>query len=154
MKSKVLVAMSRASSISITRKLLLSFILLIVHLYLSWIHKDFVWLSAYGGLITVLGVIMLFNFTFPHDLEKDFPPKLNIEKTKNGYIEHNDNSPFGWELPNSYAEKMIEKYNEELEAYKLRFLNKKDRILSSFIFTIIGTLIWAYAGFLNILFGW
>lgn len=143
MKSKILVAMSKASSISISIKLLLSVLLLIPHLYLSWSYKDFVWLSAYGGLVTVLGVIMLFNFTFPHDLEKDFPPKLQIEKTENGYIEHSNNSPFGWELSNDYAEKMIQQYNEDVEAYKLRFLDKKDRILSSFIFTIFGTLIWA-----------
>ena len=154
MKSKILVAMIKVSSISITKKLFIAIILLFVHLYLSCSYKDFVWLSAYGGLLTVLGVIMLFNFTFPHDIEKDLPPRLKIEKTGNGYIEHNDSSPFGWELSSSHAEKIIQQYNNDLDAYKLRVIDKKDRILSSFIFTICGTLIWAYAGFLNIPFGW
>lgn len=130
-------------------------IFLIPHCCLLYIYKDFVWLSAYGGLMTILGVIMLFNFTFPHDPEKDFPPKLQIEKTPNGYIEHNPNSTFGWErADNADTRKIIQQYNEDLEAYKTRFLDKKNRILSSFIFTIFGTFIWAYASFLNIPFGW
>ena len=154
-QSKTLACMSKASSISIQTKFIVSVILLIPHGYLTYICNDFAWFSSYGGLMTILGVMMLFNFTFPHDLEKDFPPKLQIEKTPNGYIEHNSNGALHWELPdNADTQKIMQQYNEDLDAYKTRFLDKKKRILSSFVFTILGTFIWAYAIFLNIPFGW
>lgn len=154
-QSKTLVCMSKASSISIQTKIIVFVILFIPHGYLTYICHDFVWFSSYGGLMTIFSVMMLFNFTFPHDLEKDFPPKLQIEKTPNGYIEHSSNGALSWELlDNADTQKIMQKYDEDLEAYKTRFLDKKNRILSSFVFTIVGTFIWAYASFLNIPVGW
>ena len=143
--------LSKISSISMKNKFIFILVLLISHLWLSYEFKDFTWLSSFGGFVTVFGVIILFNYTFPDEGSPDLPPRFPLRKTEHGYVEIIDGS-LDWEVEDQTAQGMILEYNIKLDLYRDSLLSKRQRILSSFVSTIIGTLIWAYAGYLNLVF--
>jgi hypothetical protein len=114
-------------------------LIFIFHIVLSFCNKDFTWLAAFGALLSVFGLLMSFSYSFP--LEEINEGDLNPTKEGDHYVD--GGMEFG-ELITSTEE--IDKIkNSKVSG----ILKNYENISIYFIFTVSGTLLWAYAGFLN-----
>tara|TARA_R110001583_G_scaffold194767_1_gene366881 strand:- start:882 stop:1229 length:348 start_codon:yes stop_codon:yes gene_type:complete len=109
---------------------------------LSFVAEDFAWLGSFGALLSVLGILITISYSFPTEEidENDLNPTIEGDI----YIENS--MPLGWDINDVNEIKKIKR--EKIKSILVRFEN----IGMYFSFTIIGTLIWAYAGFLTPLF--
>jgi len=131
--------LNKASKVWVFSAVLFMFLL---HLSLSIYDRDFTWLASFGALLSIFGMLMSISYSFPlSDInEKD------LEVTKEDDIYVDGGMTFGWEETD--PQKITEIKKDKLNAV----LNRYKNITLYFVFTILGTLIWAYAGFLNKLF--
>jgi len=110
-------------------------IMFLASLARSIYSKDFTWLSAWGGVATIFGLLL----TVSHSV-----PKTQSEITR--YVEQLFPDSRDGVLPD------LESDTERKEKQAMRAL-AAERILKTeslgMIVTIIGTLVWAYAGFLT-----
>ena len=118
------------------------FALLILHIFLSVYLTDFTWFAAFGALLSIFGLLASFSYALPLE---DIDPK-DLAPTEEGDQYVVGGSPFG--------ELVTDKENIDSikQANIGRVLKKYENIFTYIIFTVFGTLIWAYAGFLNAFF--
>lgn len=118
------------------------FALFILHIFLSVYLADFTWFAAFGALLSIFGLLASFSYALPLEYidPKDLAPTEEGERYVVG------GSPFG--------ELVIDKENiDSIKQSNInRVLKKYENISTYIIFTVVGTLIWAYAGFLNAFF--
>ena len=131
-------------------KILLCFNYLVTRLWLVYIllsiffitsvvasicEKDFTWLSAFGGVMTIFGLLVTVSHSVPKTTDDI-----------NRYIE----SKFPESRDGILAEVLTDEQKENIKDYRNVEAN---RILkceaSGLLITIIGTLIWAYIAFFN-----
>lgn len=129
-----------------------SFLLLflIIHTYLSFQFKDFTWLSAYGGLVTIFGAILIFNYSFTGAGGSPPKPTVTVRMQGGRYIVLEKTG--SWSLPVQNTDKMnalFENQAKKFEEYAKYISERKEHTSLSFFLTLSGTLVWAYAGFLN-----
>ncbi|EAS40757.1 hypothetical protein C9J48_10920 [Photobacterium profundum] len=134
---KSLHALSKTSKIILFITISLIFSL---HMILSVWFKDFTWLAAFGALLSIFGLLTSFSYSFP--LVKVNP--RDLDETQKGEIYFRGGSALAEIIE---GKKEIDKIKESninsaLEKYR--------NISLYFILTVLGTLIWAYAGFLNL----
>jgi len=106
-----------------------------ISLVLSIYNKDFNWLSAFGGVSTIFGVLLTVSHSVPknqEEIEKHI--ELFFPETRDGVLSE--------VFPDLAVEKL-----------KNKRVTESERVLKSealgLLITIIGTIIWAYAGFLT-----
>lgn len=112
--------------------------LAIASVIISFYQKDLAWLSAFGGIMTIFGVLLLVSHSVPiTDEEIQRFVETKFPESRDGI------------LPEEKSE------FERLEIDTMR-IKEAGRILRSevygLIITMVGTLIWAYAAFFNSLF--
>lgn len=117
-------------------------ILFAIHLVLSCTLRDFTWLAAFGALLSIFGLLTSFSYSFPLEKinEKDLTPTEKDEHYTAGGVEFSE-VVTNEEIINKCKQSKIDSL---FERYK--------NISLYFIFTLCGTILWAYAGFLNFLF--
>lgn len=129
---KPLVIFNRTVS---NRKMVLIFLILfaVASIALSIYKKDFNWLAAFGGVCSVFGVLLTVSHSVPKNetemqqyLEQLYPEK------RDGIL--------NWEDPN-------EEKIEQLRIEKASNILKSESL--GLIITVIGTLLWAYSGFIT-----
>lgn len=134
---RILISLSETSVVTIVLSV---FTVFLVHLYLALSSKDFTWVSSFGALLSIFAILIISSESLFSNLDTDI---LNIYPNKNP--KHIDT--FGAD-GSSYA--IGESSNEsELEGRRKEFNIKYKNIGLYLWMTIIGTLIWAYSGFLN-----
>ncbi len=140
------------SSQTLVKKTIVICVLLLVHIYLTCVFKDFTWLSSFGGFVTVFGVIILFNYTLPYEESLDVPPVFPVKINSFGYTSIPINGESVELIKEDEGNRLIKKYNKELRLYLDALSKKRERVITSFLLTISGTLVWAYIGYLNLYF--
>jgi hypothetical protein len=128
------------------------FILFIFHLILTIVHSDFVWVSSYGGLLTMFGIVLLFDYSLPEDEIRGVSPKKVVEKQGATYVSLSEGRSFSDIIPDEIGIKLLEVYEKAFSEHKKYILEKRLRVISSFTLTCLGTLLWAYASYLNLVF--
>ena len=134
--------LSQISALSDATKNLIILLLLSLHLALSIYLKDLNWLSAFGGLITAIGLLLVFFQTSLIDHEKDF---LDLHADKKPDCLIDGGVAMGDVVPE-------DKIGEKLTERRLHYIRKYQNLRYYFWLTVGGTLTWAYAGFFNFLF--
>ncbi len=114
-----------------------------VHIILSFYLKDFTWLAAFGALLTVFGLLSSFSYALPLEEinKKDLKPTIEGEHYLIG------RAPMAGVITDKKSIDKIKQSNIN------SVLKKYENISTYIIFTVLGTLIWAYSSFLNALFG-
>ncbi len=114
------------------------FVFFSISVLISLCNKDFTWLSAFGGVMTIFGVLLTVSHSVPKtddDIKKFI--ELKFPESRDGIFP---------ELATKAQQSNIDSSREK----------EADRVLKSeargLLITIIGTLIWAYVGFLNLIF--
>lgn len=133
--------LTKALSLISKTKLNIALLLLLAsQIALSVYVCDFTWLASFGGLLTVLGLLLIFSQSFLSEYESE-AESLHIES----FPEHLlvGGVAFG-DLVTSKAE--IEKI---LDERRKNFEGKYSNISQYLFLTVGGTILWAYAGFLN-----
>lgn len=118
------------------------FALFILHIFLSISLADFTWFAAFGALLSIFGLLASFSYALPLE---DIDPK-DLAATEEGEYYIEGGSPLGELVTNKENIDNIKQSNIN------RVLKKYENITKYIIFTVVGTLIWAYAGFLNAFF--
>lgn len=113
--------------------------LFILHIFLSVYLTDFTWFAAFGALLSIFGLLASFSYALPLE---DIDPK-DLAPTEEGEQYVVDGSPLGELVTDKENIDSIKQSNID------RVLRKYENISTYIIFTVVGTLIWAYAGFLN-----
>ena len=132
-------ALSLQSKIFLYSSLIL---LLIVHLLLSFCLRDFAWLAAFGALLTVCGLLSSFSFALPvEDIDQ-----RDLEETKEGDHYVHGGAPLGAAITDKETIDKIKQSNIN------DIMKKYESMFTYVLFVIVGTVIWAYAGFLNVFF--
>ena len=116
--------------------------LALFHLYLSVHCKDFNWFAAFGGLLSLFGLLVSLSYAVP--LEEINP--IDLEPTKDGdtYVEGGSS----WGNLITDTKEIEEIKNKNVSAV----LKNYENISLYIIFSATGTVIWAYSGFLNKIF--
>lgn len=132
----VLHAISRSSRTTKNTSVVL---LLLIHLVLSLWLKDFTWLASSGALLSILGVLVIFTESFFLNLDHDI---------KNVYLE---GEPEELKTHGNFWGEYVapEDVQNKLNIRRTEFITKYHNISYYLIVTVLGTLLWAYAGFLN-----
>jgi hypothetical protein len=114
------------------------FVFFSVSILISLCNKDFTWLSAFGGVMTIFGVLLTVSHSVPKtddDIKRFI--ELRFPESRDGI----------------FPELVTEEQQSEIDNSRER---EATRVLKSeaigLLITIIGTLIWAYVGFLNSIF--
>src|SRR5690606_35872044 len=82
----ILRATTKIASLSFSSKALCLLILLSMHGVLTWVNRDFNWLAAFGGLLTVLGVLLIFHYSLPENESREFTPKETVKHRDGRYV--------------------------------------------------------------------
>ncbi|MBR9886430.1 MAG: hypothetical protein GYB20_01835 [Oceanospirillales bacterium] len=117
-------------------------VLLSVHIFLSLYLTDFTWLAAFGALLSIFGLLASFSYAIPI---QDIDPK-DLEPTEGGDHYAQGGAPMAELVTDKESIDRIKQTNIE------SVHSKYENISMYIIFTVLGTLIWAYAGFLNVFF--
>ncbi|NWO03856.1 hypothetical protein DFO83_104221 [Idiomarina loihiensis] len=134
--------LKRVENSPLWKKVIFVALLLLMHLAISLYSKDFGWLSAGGGLITILGLLAIFSEAYFSSLDTD-KMKVYLEGTPE--IVRDFGSFWGEYTPDSEkAAKLNERRSQFIERYR--------NVWFYLLVTILGTLIWAYSSFLNSVF--
>jgi len=104
--------------------------------------QDFTWLAAFGALLSIFGLLASFSYSLPLE---DIDTK-DLEPTQEGEHYIFGGSPMAEVITDKNSIEHIKKANIN------RVLKKYENISTYIIFTVLGTLIWAYAGFFNAFF--
>lgn len=128
------------------------FLLFSIHAVLTFLNKDFTWLAAFGGLLTVLGLLLIFHYSLPENEPLEYEPKNPLQYTDGRPSVTYENSFFAKSITDSEAERINQEYHENAKKYAQYVAKKRINLMSYLALTISGTLIWAYVGFLNFLF--
>ena len=118
------------------------FITLSSHIALSLYFKDFTWLAAFGALLSIFGILTSFSYSFP--LIKVNPRDLQETNEDDTYTRGGFN--FGEVIDDKETIERIKQANIDSA------LKKYENISLYILLTVTGTVTWAYAGFLNLLF--
>jgi hypothetical protein len=102
-------------------------------------RDNFNWLGAYGALLTMFTALVFFTrYTFP-ELEKEL--RLPVQKQAGAWVN----------ISGLTAECVTEEQATSLNNKHLLSINDKYRdIFRLEIITLIGTLLWAYSGFIEL----
>jgi hypothetical protein len=126
-------------------------VLFIAHILLSLSFNDFSWLSAFGGLLTMFGVALIFDYSLPENKHMEQMPTTNVY-TDDGESYGRQHSPFMVSgISKEEGRKESEKYARDVKKYVEYIKLKRDKLAFSVSLTLLGTFFWAYAGFLNII---
>lgn len=148
----VLCITTKIALLSTVWKALILLFLFAVHAILTWVKSDFTWLAAFGGLLTVFGVLLIFHYSLPENEPKEYKPKNPVQVSDGEYSEIIEGSPFSKAISQERAKELSEDF-ERRSSDHANYINEKRKHLASYlVLTIFGTLIWAYIGFLNVLF--
>jgi len=110
-----------------------------LHIVLSLSFKDFAVLSAGGGLVCLLSLILFLSYSVPTS-DKDFIKTLKIIYP----LKHE----FG-----QLADILPEEEKTKTENKRVVWGNKHLSMQAAYFWwSLVGTLLWAYAGFLNKIF--
>lgn len=124
-------------------------LLLLLHLAFVYRYCTFDYLASFGGLMTVVG----FVFIFGHSLPEAEPVKASSPVTKSAGVYMVDvGSVFSEIVSEEAAKEIQEDYENKLEIHKEYLDSKRKHLFPSFYFTVVGTLLWSYAGYLNFVF--
>jgi hypothetical protein len=114
------------------------FVFFDISILIALCNKDFTWLSAFGGVMTIFGVLLTVSHSVPKtddDIKKLI--ELKFPESRDGIN----------------PEVVTEEQQNNIESCREKEAN---RVLKSeaigLLITIVGTLIWAYVGFLNLVF--
>lgn len=143
---------TKIASLGFLSKTLFLLLLLSIHGVLTWVNRDFTWLAAFGGLLTVLGVLLIFHYSLPENESREFNPKETIKYRDGRYVLEPENGGFASIIPEEFAKQLIEQQKQQATDHASYITEKRKRLASYLIFTVSGTLLWAYIGFLNFLF--
>jgi hypothetical protein len=147
----ILVATAKLALLPSPLKLLFLLTLFSIHILLTWLCRDFTWLAAFGGLLTVLGVLLIFHYSLPENESREYKPKETVRKEDGEYVLEPERG-FASYIPEEVAKQLIQEQKQQAIDHA-NYINEKRKHLASYlIFTIAGTLLWAYAGFLNYIF--
>ncbi|MBO7928094.1 hypothetical protein J5X91_17815 [Pseudoalteromonas sp. K222D] len=114
----------------------------IIHLALSFCNNNFNWLGAFGALLTVYSLLLGFTHSVYPDFEKDSEdPVLN--------------KGHQWvELPTvkgALADVVSEEYAKKTNSeHREAIANKYKSLVNIYYISILGTILWAYSGFIKI----
>ncbi len=136
---KLSYALSKIEASSKFCKNVTIFLLLDIHLLISFFQQDFTWLAAFGGLLTTLALLLIFSQNSLQDHEGDYN-NLHLDKEPEHLTE--GGMPLAERVPSD--QKAI-----VLAQRKTRYNQKYLNINYYFWCTVVGTLTWSYAGFLN-----
>lgn len=128
------------SSVSKAKLYVVLFFLFLSQVALSLYLCDFTWLASFGGLLTVVGLLLIFSQSFLAEYESE-AETLHADSLPEQIVV--GGMQFG-ELVTSKAE--IEKI---LDERKKIFVEKYSNISLYLFLTVFGTLLWAYGGFIN-----
>lgn len=117
-------------------------VLFAIHIVLSFYLTDFTWFAAFGALLSIFGLLASFSYALPIE---DIDPK-DLEPTQDGEHYILGGSPMAEVITDKVSIENIKSSNVN------SVLKKYENISTYIIFTVLGTLIWAYAGFLNVVF--
>lgn len=113
--------------------------LFIIHIFLSIFLADFTWFAAFGASISILGLLTSFSYALPS--EKIHPEDL--DPMLEGLHYAVGGSPMADHVTDTETIDRIKQSNIA------RLLRKFENISTYIIFTVLGTIIWVDAGFLN-----
>ncbi len=116
--------------------------LFIVHIFLSIYLTDFTWFAAFGALLSIFGLLASFSYALPLE---DIDPK-DLAPTEEGEHFVIGGSPLGDLVTDRESIDQIKQSKID------GILHKYENISTYIVFTVVGTLIWAYGGFVNIFF--
>lgn len=143
MKNTTIKIVELTKSISLISKAKLNFTLILLFLSqvtLSLYVRDFTWLASFGGLLTILGLLLIFFQSFLSEYESEVED-LYIDSSPDGLLLG------GAELGDLVTDK--DRIDKTLCVRRKNF-EQKYRNISQYLFlTVVGTFLWAYAGFLN-----
>ncbi len=126
----------------------LAFILLtLIHVVLVCTHSTFDYLASFGGLMTVIGFIFIFGYSLPE--YEPVKPNYRINKRENGY-ELDQGGTFSSIVSDDYGKELMENYETKSLEHQEYLKIKRKHLFQSFYFTILGTVTWAYAGYLDV----
>lgn len=117
-------------------------ILFVIHIFLSIYLADFTWFAAFGALLSIFGLLASFSYALPLE---EVDPK-DLEPTEDGDQYVSGGFPMGEVITDKESIDRIKQSNID------GVLGKYENISTYIVFTVLGTLIWAYAGFLNVIF--
>jgi len=147
----VLVQTKTVAMISSTGKMVLFFSLLFLHLALSLYHKDFTWLSSCGGLMTIFGIILIFHYSLPENEIREYKPKERVKQYGDRYQLEPD-SGFATLIPEQLALELIAEERRCAQEHAQYLGEKRRHLVVYLLLTIIGTFVWAYASYLNLVY--
>jgi hypothetical protein len=112
-------------------------------LFASIILKDFNWLTASGGVTTIFGVLLTVSHSVPKtDKEVQYYIASIFPKSRDGIMSEISTA--------REVNQLIPEGNDDNEALMKNTANTIFKIESiGVVLTIVGTLLWAYSGFLT-----
>ncbi|WP_323846538.1 hypothetical protein [Microbulbifer magnicolonia] len=123
--------------------------LLILHLVLVYFFGSFNYLASFGGLMTVIGFIFIFGYSFPE--HEPVMPSNPVSESRATYtVDVGDT--FSETVPREIAEEINKDYKKKVTEHHKYLDAKRRHLFQSFYFTVSGTLLWAYAGYLDLVF--
>ena len=116
-----------------------AFAIVTIHGWLSYYFSDFTWLASSGAILTIFGLVLILSYSLPITQESMLQYlKFTVP------LEHE-----GMALAELVSDAQKEKNESEREG-KGEGILKDIRVYVTL--TIFGTLLWAYAGYLNLIF--
>ena len=113
-----------------------SILLLLLHLYWSITKNDFNWLGAYGAILTVISLVVLFIRTNVPEMREELTDLVSINRC--GHVQ------YGSEILLMDLEDVARLNRDK----KREIIKKYYPIIMAYLLSITGTLIWAYSGLL------
>lgn len=124
------------------KKFFILFFILGIHILLSFYFKDFAWLGAAGALISIAALLAIAYEAFLVDIDDDIKNIYLNEKPE--YLTLFSGRFFA---PNESNDIDI-----AIQERRRKFIKKYRNVKYYLLLSISGTIIWAYAGFLNFIF--
>ncbi|AQT60750.1 hypothetical protein [Cellvibrio sp. PSBB023] len=125
-----------------SKKYLTLFFIIGIHIFLSCYFKDFAWLGSAGALISIAALLAISYEAFLVDLDDDIKNLYLNERPE--YLTHYS-SRF-------WAPTENEGIDIAIKERRKKFIRKYKNIKYYLFLSISGTIVWAYAGFLNFIF--
>ena len=101
--------------------------------------------------MTIFGVILIFHYSLPENEVREYKPKETVTKHGDRYHLEPERG-FGTILPDDVAEKIIA-HQEKMAHEHAEYLGQKRKHLVAYLLlTVVGTFVWAYAGYFNLLY--
>ena len=116
-------------------------LLFILHIFLSFEFNNFNWLGAFGAILTIYSLLLTLTDVLYPNLKEDIKHQAVKQKYGEWIYLPEDGGSFAELISEEFAVK-VNKTNDEAVC------NKYSRLFLAHIITLIGTILWAYSGFI------